>query len=205
MSVDVHAQQTLPTESSLHSKFPIAVGSLPSTYVLRFNITIEVTMDPQEPTCPYWGKRRSKSLRSEEAQTNAQPCKVFIKPPLPLESNFTGPQLQKYKPTVPGQFAKRIGVELDAACKQDDVDAIKDLTAHSPPTASWSTILEIAAAEGATQVATYCIQQGARVDDVVLDHVICSDRSEPAYRFFVEAGHISVDYSIAWRATMSVT
>lgn len=113
--------------------------------------------------------------------------------------NFTRPQ--RHETTMPSHFAQQIGVELHAACRQDDASATKALTTPNPP-ADWCTVLAIAAAEGATEVATYCLQQGARVDDRVLDHVICSDRSEPTYRFFVEAGHVSVDHSIESLGTM---
>lgn len=99
------------------------------------------------------------------------------------------------------KFAKQFVIELHAACKQDDVNAIKGLTTQFSPE-GWLDVLAIAAGEGATQVATYCLQQGARVNDQVLDYVICSDRSEPIYRFFVESGHVSVDYDIEWRGTM---
>ena len=91
-----------------------------------------------------------------------------------------------------------------AACKEDDVNAITDLMTRELPI-NWTDVLQIAAVEGSTPVAKHCIQQGAEVDHLVLNGIICSrsrSRAEDTYRFFVESGHVSVDYDIEWRGTM---
>ena len=98
-------------------------------------------------------------------------------------------------------WARQFQGELRAACQQDDVNAIKDLTTHNPPQ-NWSSILAFAATASAIHVATYCLQHGATVGQEVLNYVISSDRSEPIYRYFVDSGYVDVDYDIEWRGTM---
>ena len=103
--------------------------------------------------------------------------------------------------TMENPFVREIGPELYAACAQNDVTAVRNLTTPTTPS-GWSDVLAIAAAEGALEVSKHCIQQGARVDDNVLRKVICNDRSETLYRYFVESDLVGVDYYIERWGTM---
>lgn len=98
-------------------------------------------------------------------------------------------------------FVREIGPYLYAACTQDNVPAMRRLTAVAPPW-DWSSVLRIAAASGALEVSKYCIQQVAEVSDKVLRRVICNAASEPVYRYFVEEGLVDVEYRIEWWGTM---
>jgi hypothetical protein len=60
----------------------------------------------------------------------------------------------------------------------------------------WSDILAVAAYQKAHEVAKYCLAQGTTVDCHALRSIIHSRRSESIYRFFAEARHVDINYSI---------
>lgn len=98
-------------------------------------------------------------------------------------------------------LGEELGTALFSACAQDNVVQVKKMTINNDHP-EWSKLLCAAASGGATKVAAYCMEQGAKIDDDVLNWIICNQRSTPVYRFFVESGAVDVNRYIEWQGDM---
>lgn len=101
-----------------------------------------------------------------------------------------------FMPTLTG----KLDPDLITACRQNDLPGVKRLTqAH---TSSWTDVLTAAASAGSTDVAAYCLEQGATANDFVLGTIISSRQSEPVYRLLVETGAVDVNFVVDRRGLM---
>lgn len=144
-----------------------------------------------------FGRRSKLGFRHFDLRARrCSPTSPFVFPFRPIQVG-----IMEFGVAATDPIRQSLGSELCAACENNNVAQVQKITSSNVGS-NWSYILVAAGREGASDVAAYALEQGAKVEGSELEAIITSRNFEPVYRLLVKSGAVDVEYVFEYHGQM---